>query len=61
MEIKEMDSSDLERNIRFRLWLIKHGAAKMGKERTMIEVRILGDLQNRLLEKYGIQYLPEVP
>lgn len=61
MEIKEMDCSDLERNIRWRLWQIKYRAAKMGKEWTMIEIGILDDLQRTLLEKYGITYTPFVP
>ena len=56
-----MSCSDLEKNIRWRLWLIKHRAPKMGKEWTMIEIGILDDLQRRLLDKYGITYMPEVP
>lgn len=61
MEVKEMGCSDLERNIKWRLWLIKHRAAKMGKEWTMVEIGILDDLQKVLKGKYGIIYTPEVP
>ena len=61
MLISELDCNGLELNIRWRLWMIKHRAAKMGKEWTMIEIGILDDLQKALLSQYGITYIPEVP